>query len=178
MVSSAKKTLKNGRLSRSGYYAWLRRPSVSRWQRADADLAPQILSIHNASRGVYGAPRIQAELCELAVSLVAGRHRITRLMSEHGLQAVSRTRCKSNTKRSSDAIPSQDLVQRHFCATGPNELWVADATYFSTVEGVLYLAIVLDVFARRIVGWSMAARQVSDLKVGALQMALTCRHLS
>ncbi|MXZ55264.1 MAG: IS3 family transposase [Gammaproteobacteria bacterium] len=162
------------KVSRSGYYAWLRRPSRSRWQRADAALAPHIVSIHEESRGIYGAPRVQAEL--RARGIVASRHRITRLMSEQGLQGVSRRRNKSLTKRSSAAIPAQDLVQRQFCASSPNELWVADATYVPTVEGVLYLAIVLDVFARRIVGWSMAARQDSDLMVRALQMALTRRQ--
>lgn len=162
------------RVSRSGYYAWLQRPSCSRWQRADADLVPQIQSIHQASRGVYGAPRIQAELRSRGT--IAGRHRITRLMSEQGLQGVNRRRRKSMTKRSSTAISSQDLVQRQFRATSPNELWVADATYVPTAEGVLYLAIVLDVFARRIVGWSMAARQDSELMVCALQMALTRRQ--
>lgn len=97
-------------------------------------------------------------------------------MSEQGLQGVSRRRNKSITKRSSEAIPSKDLVQRQFCAFSPNELWVADATYVRTVEGVLYFAIVLDVFARRIVGWSVAAQQDSDLMVRALQMALTRRQ--
>ena len=144
------------RVSRSGYYAWLQRPSCSRWQRADADLVPQIRSIHQASRGVYGAPRIQAEL--RAQGTIAGRHRITRIMSEQGLQGVSRRRRKSMIKRSSAAISSQDLVQPQFRATSPNELWVADATYVPTAEGVLNLAIVFDVFARRIVGWSMADR--------------------
>ena len=108
------------KVSRSGYYAWLRRPSRSRWQRADAALAPHIVSIHEASRGIYGAPRVQAEL--RARGIVASRHRITRLMSELGLQGVSRRRNKSITKRSSEAIPAQDLVQRQFYASSPNEL--------------------------------------------------------
>ena len=164
------------RVSRSGYYAWLQRPSVSRWHRADAALVPQIQSIHQDSRGVYGAPRIQAEL--RARGLIAGRHRLTRLMSEQGLRGVSRRRHRSTTKRALGATLSKDLVQRQFCATRPNELWVADATYVPTVEGVLYLAIILDVFARRIVGWSMAAQQKSALMVSALQMALTRRRPS
>ena len=135
---------------------------------------PQIQSIYQDSRGIYGAPRIQAELRTRGT--VAGRHRITRLMSEQGLQGVSRRRNKSLTKRASDAIISKDLVQRQFRATRPNELWVADATYVPTVEGVLYLAIILDVFARRSVGWSMAARQGSELMVRALQITLTRRQ--
>lgn len=143
-------------------------------KRGRADSVPQIQSIHQASRGVYGAPRIQAEL--RARGTIAGRHRVTRLMSEQGLRGVSRRRRTSRTKRSSAAIPSQDLVQHQFRATSPNELWVADATYVPNAEGVLYLAIVVDVFARRIVGRSMAARQDSKLMVCALQMALTRRQ--
>ena len=162
------------RVSRSGYYAWLQRPASSRWQCADRDLVAAIQQVYQAARGLYGAPRIQAAL--RAQGIVAGRPRITRLMAANGMRGVSRRRSRSTTKRSPDPAVSQDLVQRQFTASRPNELWVADATYVPTREGVLYLAIILDVFARRIVGWSMAARQDSELMVRALQMALTRRH--
>ena len=122
----------------------------------------------NGSKRNFSAPRGSMGMHPI--------HGIYDTPSEQGLQGVSRRHRKSRTKRSSTAISSKDLVQRQFRAVIPNELWVADATYVPTGEGVLYLAIVLDVFARRIVGWSMAARQDSELMVCALQMALSRRQ--
>ena len=161
------------RVSSGGYYAWLQRPKQSRWQQADAKLLATIRAIFVASRQLYGARRIQAVL--RARGIRAGRPRIARLMAAAGLRPVSSRRPKGCT-RSAPAVFSQDLVQRQFQATRPNELWVADATYVPTRQGVLYVAVIMDVFARRVVGWSMAAHQRTELMVNALQMAVVQRQ--
>src|SRR5215472_2962734 len=128
-------------VSSSGYYAWMkRRPS----RRAEA---------HAASRGTYGAPRIHAELT--AKGMRVGRKRVARLMSQTGLAGVSRRKFVVTTVKS-DSRQAPDLVERDFTASVPDRLWVADITYVPTWAGFLYLAVVLDAFSRRIVGWSMA----------------------
>ena len=160
------------RVSRSGYYAWLKRPP-SRWQRADDQLLVHIRRIHSASRGTYGSPRIQAALRHQGIRV--SRRRISRLMVRAGLRGVSRRR-KVFTTRSSGSKVAVDRVERQFQATGPDELWVADSTYIPTVEGTLYLAVIQDVFSRRIVGWSMDSRQRVDLMIRALKMAVAQRQ--
>ena len=159
-------------VSSSGYYAWMkRRPS----QRAetDATLIGEIRAAHAASCGTYGAPRIHAELT--AKGMHVGRKRVARLMSQTGLAGVSRrkfivTTVKSNSRQ------APDLVERDFTASVPNRLWVADITYVPTWAGFLYLAVVLDAFSRRIVGWSMANTLATRLVLDALNMALMTRR--
>ena len=160
------------RVSRSGYYAWLKRPP-SRWDAADRELLELIRRIHAESRGTYGAPRVQAKLRELGVR--ASRRRIGRLMARDGLRGVCRRR-RWTTTRSDGSEVAADLVNREFHAERPDELWVADATYVPTAEGTLYLAVVQDVFSRRIVGWSMARRQKAELMIQALEMAVARRR--
>ena len=160
------------RVSRSGYYAWLKRPP-SRWEAADRELLEHIRRIHAESRGIYGAPRIQAALRELGIR--ASRRRIGRLMKADGLRGVCRRR-RWSTTRSDGSRVAPDLVRREFHAERPDELWVADATYVPTAEGTLYLAVVQDVFSRRIVGWSMARRQPAELMIRALEMAVARRR--
>jgi putative transposase len=160
-------------VSTSGYYAWRKRPASQR-ARADGRLLRQIRTAHEASRGTYGVPRIHAELAGAGVRV--GRKRIARLMRAAGLAGVSRRRFVATTTRSDTARPAPDLVQRVFRAEKPNRLWVADATFIPTVVGFLYLAIVLDVFSRKVVGWAMATHLRTELMLAALEMALGQRR--
>jgi putative transposase len=160
-------------VSASGYYAWIAR-GPSKRACDDADLLGRIRAIHASSRGTYGAPRIHVELTEQGVHV--GRKRIARLMRIAGLHGASRRRSLSTTRRQLNARPAPDLVQRHFVADAPNRLWVADATYVPTAEGFLYLAVVLDVFSRRIVGWAMSTHLYTELMLRALDMALAQRR--
>ena len=160
-------------VSASGFYAWLeRKPSAH--ARRDADLLSRIRAIYTRSRGTYGMPRIHAELAEQGIHV--GRKRVARLMRIAGLRGVSRRRWISTTQRQPDARPAPDLVQRHFNADRPDQLWVADATYVPTAVGFLYLAVVLDVFSRRVVGWAMGNHLRTALMLQALDMALAQRH--
>ena len=160
-------------VSPSGYYAWRKRPASKRAQ-ADARLLRQIRTAHEVSRGTYGAPRIHAELA--AAGIRVGRKRVARLMGAAGLVGVSRRRWIATTTRSDAARRAPDLVQRVFRADGPNRLWVADATYIPTWAGFLFLAIVLDVFSRKVVGWAMATHLRTELMLEALEMALGQRR--
>jgi putative transposase len=160
-------------VSTSGYYAWRKRPASKRAQ-ADAVLLRQIRTAHEVSRGTYGAPRIHAELA--AAEIRVGRKRVARLMGVAGVVGVSRRRWITTTTRSNAARPAPDLVQRVFRADGPNRLWVADATYIPTWAGFLFLAIVLDVFSRKVVGWAMATHLRTELMLEALDMALGQRR--
>ncbi len=159
-------------VSTSGYYAWLRRQASNRDQD-DAMLTEKIRAIHRWSRGTYGAPRIHAELQE--EGLLVGCKRVARLMQADGLQGVSRRKGTTTTIRSPRDRPAPDLVERDFTTDAPNGLWVADITYIATAVGFLYLAVVLDAFSRRIVGWSMANHLRTELVLAALEMALDQR---
>ena len=160
-------------VSASGFYAWLER-APSKRACSNAELLARIRVIHARSRGTYGMPRIHFELTEQGVHV--GRKRVARLMRLAGLCGVSRRRWISTTRRQPGARPAPDLVQRHFSADAPNRLWVADATYVPTDEGFLYLAVVLDVFSRRIVGWAMSEHLYTQLMLRALDMALVQRR--
>jgi len=160
-------------VSPAGYYAWRDRSTSLRSQQ-DTQLTEKIRQIHERSRGTYGVPRIHAELTQAGTRL--SRKRVARLMRKAGLAGVSRRRSWSTTRRDPNARPAPDLVQRDFSAQGPNRLWVADITYIPTVEGFLYLAVILDVWSRRIVGWAMAAHLQTELVLSALEMALWRRR--
>lgn len=162
-------------VSPSGYYAWRHRKPSAR-ARKDAELSEKIRSSHQASRGTYGSPRIHADLA--AEGLRVGRKRVARLMRAAGLQGVSRRKGPRTTVRDTQNRPALDLVNRHFTAPLPNRLWVADITYVPTLVGFLYLAVVLDVFSRRIVGWSMAHHMRTELVLDALNMACGQRRPS
>ncbi len=159
-------------VSSSGYYAWRQR-SPSRRARENERLSRQIAGIHAASRGTYGAPRVQAEL--LAAGESVSRQRVARLLRALGLQGVTRRRRLCTTRADREAEVAPDRVRRRFEASGPHRLWVADITYVPTREGFLYLATVLDVFRRKVVGWAMGARQTAALVRSALDMALQAR---
>ena len=160
-------------VSPSGYYAWRRRPLSAR-VRADADLRTRVRAIHTRSRGTYGAPRIHAELAEAGVTV--GRKRVARVMRTAGIAGVSRRRGPRTTRRAVQARPAPDRVARCFDAEAPNRLWVADITYVPTLAGFLYLAIVLDVFSRRVVGWAIAPHLRTALVIEALEMAVAQRR--
>ncbi len=157
------------RVSPSGYYAWrLRGPSAR--ARADVALLADLRTYHQRSDGTYGAPRLLEDLREAGVRV--GQKRIARLLRGAGLQGVSRRRGVRTTRRGPAETPAADLVQRDFTATAPNQLWVADITYIPTWAGFLFLAVVLDAYSRRIVGWAMATHLKTDLVLDALNMAL------
>lgn len=159
-------------VSPSGYYAWKKR-APSRRELEDGDLTMLIRKIHRSSRGTYGAPRVHAELSDQG--LAVSQKRVARLMRFQGLQGASRRRWIRTTVRQEQARPAPDLVKREFKAPAPNRLWVADITYIPTWEGFLFLAVVLDVFSRRVVGWAMASHMKTDLVLDALAMAVNQR---
>ena len=160
-------------VSASGYYARLTRPPSAR-ARANAELSTRIAAIHQRSRATYGAPRIHAELA--AEGIRAGCKRVARLMAKAGLYGASLRRWVTTTVRERGARPAPDRVNRNFVAPAPNCLWVADITYIPTWAGFLYLAVVLDVFSRRIVGWAMETYLRTELVLKALNMALGQRR--
>jgi putative transposase len=160
-------------ISASGYYAWVKREPSKR-ACEDAVLRQRIEAIHSESRGTYGRPRVHAELKEDGVRV--GCKRITRLMRQAGLQGASRRKRYRTTVRDRDARPAPDLVDRNFTVDRPDRLWVADITYIPTWAGFLFLAVVLDAFSRRIVGWAMANHLRTELVLDALNMALGQRR--
>jgi putative transposase len=142
--------------------------------RADATLTAKIRTIHERSRGTYGAPRTHAELA--AQGLHIGRKRVARLMQAAGLAGIGRRAFVTTTRRDLAARPASDLVQRFFTAEGPDRLGVADITYIATWSGFLFLAVVLDVWSRRVVGWAMATHLRTELVLDALNMAIGQRR--
>jgi len=151
-------------VSVSGYYAWCKRPP-SQHSRKDAHLAEQVKNAFQANRGVYGSPRVHAEL--QAQGIPCARKRVARLMREQGLAARKPCHHTITTHSDPSAQVAPNLLQRDFSAEEPDTKWVADTTYIWTAEGWLYLAVVLDLFSRMVVGWSMAAMQDASLVVQA-----------
>jgi putative transposase len=160
-------------VSASGYYAWCVRPA-SQHATADGRLTETIRAIHRGSRETYGVPRVHADL--RATDVRVSRKRVARLMRAAGLAGISRRKGTITTRRSQDARPAPDLVERQFVAAGADQLWVADITYIPTWAGFLYLAVVLDAWSRRIVGWAMATHLRTELVLDALEMAHTQRR--
>ncbi|HKG36079.1 MAG TPA: IS3 family transposase [Solirubrobacterales bacterium] len=160
-------------VSRSGYYAWERRPEPPR-RRDDRRLARAIGRIHARRRRAYGSPRVHAQLRREGVRV--SRKRVERLMAEAGLRGAGRRRRRGTTVRLRGVRPAPDLVDRRFCARGPNQLWFADIREIATGEGRLYLAAVIDCYSRTVVGWAMAQRMDAELVVAALEMATVRRR--
>jgi putative transposase len=154
-------------VSRSGFYDWRGRRAGVRLLE-DAYLEDTIRAAHAASRCTYGAPRVHAEL-RLGLGLRCGRKRVARLMRTAGLVGVSHPR--KHRRRSPAPAPHEDLVQRRFVADAPDRLWCTDITEHPTADGKLYCAVVLDVFTRQVVGWSIADHMRAELVVDALEMA-------
>jgi putative transposase len=161
-------------VSTSGFYAWKANP-ISDRDHADAELTNTIVDIHRASRRSYGSPRVHAEL-RLGQDIRCSRKRVERLMRQAGVAGIFRRKGKGCTRRDPDATPSDDLVKRNFTVPDQDRLWVMDVTEHRTAEGKVYLAVVLDAWSRRIVGWSIADHMRSELVVDALQMAIWRRR--
>ena len=161
-------------VSKAGYHAWVRRPP-SAHAVADEALLKRVRTVHASSRQTYGAPRVHADLQGQGER--HGRKRIARLMRLAGLVGAShRHGGPVTTRRDKEARPAPDLVDRDFTASGPNQLWVADITYVPTLAGFLYLALVLDAWSRKVVGWSMANHLRTELVLDAMEMAVGQRR--
>ena len=161
-------------VSNAGYYAWAKRPPSAR-ALANAALLKRIRTVHVSSRQTYGAPRVHAELRECGDR--HGRKRIARLMREAGIVGASHRRGGPvTTRRDAAARPAPDLVDRDFAVAAPNQLWVADITFVPTAVGFVYLAVVLDAFSLKIVGWTMASHLRTELVLDALDLAVGQRR--
>jgi putative transposase len=160
-------------VSSSGYYAWRHRPPSAR-EMVNRELCNKIEAVYNDNHGVYGSPRIYRELKDQGVA--CSENRIARLMRLRGLQAKQSRRFKTTTKRNKAHPAAPNLLKRDFTADRPDQKWLADITYIATLEGWLYLAAILDLYTRRIVGWAMSDRMTSDLTMAALEMALLQRQ--
>jgi putative transposase len=159
-------------VSRSGFYAWhARNPSPRELE--DEQLRPKVVKAFQIGRGTYGSPRVRDELVDQGCEI--GRKRVARLMRELGLRGVSPRKFRVTTNSDHDHPIAENVLNRDFEANGPNEKWATDITYVWTGEGWLYLAVVMDLFSRRIVGWSTADHLKTDLCLDALQMALGYR---
>lgn len=162
------------RVSRSGYYAWRRRPASAQLQRRE-QLVVQIRQAHRQSRRRYGSPRIHAEL--RAQGTPCSRNTVAKLMRQDGLRSKMSRRFVVRTTDSRHAHPlAANRLNRQFQRSKPNEAWVADITYIATAEGWLYLAVVMDLYSRKIVGWAMSDSLAAELACGALEMALLHRR--
>ncbi len=163
-------------VNRTSFHDWVRRGPSDR-ALSDAWLTEKIKEIHAASDGTYGARRIHAEL-RIEHGIRVGRKRVERLMKDAGTPGVVARKRRRTTVRMPRVRIASDLVERDFRLEGPNQTWSADITYISTWEGFLYLAHVLDLFSRLIVGWSTADHLRAELVVSALEMALHRRRPS
>ena len=162
------------KISASGYYAWRERAPSPR-AIANAVMTERIRRIHAESDSTYGMPRVRAELIDQGERVA--RTRVARLMRHAGLRGVSRRRgFVVTTQRDRDQRPAPDLVKRRFVAGRPDQLWVADMTYIPTWAGFIYLAVVIDAWSRRVVGWALGERMTADLVLAALNMALEQRR--
>jgi putative transposase len=161
-------------VSSAGYYAWRSRPE-SRQSVANRKLVDDIKQVHRDTRGRYGSPRIHAEL--KAQGRGVSRGRIERLMRHHGIRAImARPRWVRTTDSRHDCPIAPNLLERNFTATAPNRIWLADLTYIETDQGWLYLATVMDLYSRRIVGWATADHLRTELPLAALRMAISVQR--
>lgn len=162
-------------VSRSGYYAWINKPESWRKQ-ANTALLEQIHIVHQESRGTYGSPRVYRALTQQEIP--CSENRVARLMREDGLQAKTKRRFKATTNSKHDLPVAPNLLQRNFTPATPNSVWAGDITYIWTTEGWLYLAVVVDLFSRSVVGWSMNKRMTRQLVMDAMTMAIKRRRPS
>lgn len=160
-------------VSRSGFYAWYHRPVPQR-ERGDAQLAVQVVAAHTRSRGTYGSPRVHAELRARGVRV--GRKRVERLMRENGVKARRKRRFRKTTDSAHSSPIAPNVVARNFTADEPNRVWVTDVTAVWTLEGWLFLAAILDLYSRRVVGWAASSSNDTELALEALRAALRVRR--
>lgn len=161
-------------VSRSGYYAWRRRPE-SRRSREDRRLVVSIKAVHERSKRRYGSPRVTRELQDQGEPV--GRHRVARLMREHGLRGRRRRRHRVTTQSNHGHAMAANVLARGFDVEGPNQVFASDITYVWTMQGWLYLSVVMDLYSRRVVGWAMSERINAELTLEALRLALSTRRL-
>lgn len=161
-------------LSTSGYYAWDKRP-VSQRQKDDERLIPKIRESHRQSRGSYGSPRVYDDLRDQGEPV--GRHRVARLMRENGITARPLKRFRKTTDSNHNFPIAANLLGRNFDVDAPNKAWVGDISYIWTASGWTYLAVIVDLFSRRVVGWSLERNMRSELVLKALEMAKGHRHI-
>jgi putative transposase len=157
------------KVSRSGYYQF-RKHIVGDRERANVRLLEQIKTVHEESRGIYGSPRIHRALKTKGVA--CGRHRVARIMAKEGVVAKIGRRFRVTTRAREGAVVAPDLLKRNFTAERPHQVWVSDITYIWTIEGWLYLAVILDLFSRAIVAWATSARIDTDLVCTAFRRAV------
>jgi putative transposase len=162
------------KVSQSGFYAWVDRP-VSARARANIALSAKVHEVHRRSKGTYGAPRIHAELAD-DHGIHVGCKRVARLMRAAGLVGVMRNRFVRTTVQDREAAFAPDLVERNFVVSGSDQLWVSDITYVPTWAGFLYLAVVIDAFSRKVIGWAMETHLRTELVLAALNMAYAQRR--
>jgi putative transposase len=160
-------------ISRSGYYASKVRPESERSKR-DRQLVQEIKRVHTQSKGVYGSPRIKAELADEGQQV--GRHKIAKLMRIERLRGIPKRNYRVTTQRDNRHRIAKDRLKQNFCAENPNERWVADMTAVSTKQGWLYLAVIVDLYSRKVVGWSMSRNMNRRTVVDALRMAVAARE--
>jgi transposase InsO family protein len=160
-------------VSPSGYYAWRARP-VSAREMANRELVDKIKAVHTANYETYGSPRVFREL--QAQGVACSRNRVARLMRLYHLRAKQVRRYKSTTRRNAAHRAAPNVLKQDFAAERPNHKWLADITYIPTQQGWLYLAAILDLYARRVVGWAMSRRMTTELTLAALKMAIQRRQ--
>jgi putative transposase len=160
-------------VSRSGYYAAKTRPESTQ-SKQDRELMREIKRVHAQSKGVYGSPRVQAELVDEGFRV--GRHKVARLMRLERLRGCPKRRYRITTQQDPRHRVAKNLLAQNFSATQPNQRWVADMTYISTNQGWLYLAVVIDLYSRKVVGWSMSRQMSRRIVVDALRMAIDARQ--
>jgi putative transposase len=160
-------------VSRSGYYAWRRRPRSSR-DETNVKLTQTIRRIHEESRQIYGSPRIYATLQQRGIA--CGRHRVARLMRYEGIRSKTKRRFRYIATKREETPAAPNRLERSFSAARPNRVWASDITIVKTAQGWLHLAIVLDLFSRKIVGWATSTAVRQTLALEALQMALATRR--
>ena len=161
------------RVSRSGYYAWRVRPESVR-AKTDRQITGVIRRLHAQSKGVYGSPKMCGELAD--EGHLCGRRKVARLMRLAGLRGCPLRRFKVTTDRDPSHAVAENVLEQDFTAEAPNRRWASDITYISTNRGWLYLAVVMDLYSRRIVGWSMSRRINRHLVIDALTMAIGARR--
>ncbi len=160
-------------VSPSGYYAWRIRPESAR-SRADRLLKKEIRSIFDKSRETYGSPRIHDELRDRGIR--CGRKRVARLMKQDQLEPKKARRFRVTTVSSEIHEKAPNILNRHFAVDAPDTAWVGDITYLWTAEGWLYLAVILDLYSRRVIGWALSTRMTQELTIAALDRAFFERN--
>jgi putative transposase len=161
-------------ISHSGYYRWVSAP-ISERERENNSLIRDIEQIHDSSRKTYGSPRIHAQL--KAIGRKCGRGRVERLMRKFGIRSKLKRRFRKTTDSGHSERIAPNLVRREFTVEKPNRTWVSDVTYLWTNEGWLYLAVTLDLFSRKVVGWSMSEKLTTDLVLDCLNAAVYSREI-